>query len=410
MRKKILLVTPKFPYPPSGADEADRAAGLEILLRLGFDVYVISKVYAESYKAEAVRVAKELGTTIVPITYKYLYLRTWRQKVWHGLKRCLTPWYPDGAAYEYTEPEIQQAVTKALDSFKPDLVWFDYTFLWPLYRQVRKRHIPIVTRSCNFEPAHFLEEEGRTLFNYVRSIAKLITEYTTVRWSDFLFAITPLEERTYRRLGAKHSATLPLRSLPRLLTAPVHDAQRSGPLNVFFSGSTYNVPHNRKALEFFLAQIIPAAQRQFPGQFEFHIFGGKVPEQFKKYFVNGVVNHGYLDLGEFNELMERMDVAVVPSLFGAGMQQKIFEPLCRGIPTITSARGMAGYPFQDHAHLLLAENAPAFVRCLGELRDPKRRQELSVNARALAQKLFSSTAIEEKVHSVLQPLFSGKAI
>lgn len=404
MRKKILLVTPKFPYPPCGADEADRSAGLEILLRLGFDVYVISKVYAESYKDEAARVAKELGITIVPITYKYLYLRTWRQKMWQGLKRCLRPWYLDGAAYEYTEPEIQQAVTHALNSFKPDIVWFDYTFLWPLYRQIRKRHIPIITRSCNFEPVHFLEEQGRTIFNYIRSLSKILTEYITIRLSDFLFAITPLEEQAYRRLGAKHTAVLPLRSLPRLLASAPYDATRGRPLNIFFSGSTYNVPHNREALQFLLTQIIPETRRQFPGQFVFHIFGGKVPDQFKKYFVAGVVRHEYLPLDAFNELMGHMDIAVVPSLSGAGMQQKIFEPICRGIPTITSARGVAGYPFQDHKHILLADVAVTFAGCLGELRDSERRRTLSLRARECAEQLFSGTVIEQTLMRAFLPI------
>ena len=161
--KKILVVTPKFPYPSYGACEADRAAGIELLLKLGFEVCVITKVYIEEYKDEVYITAKKLGITIIPITYKYLHCRSLSDKILHGIRRCVKPWYLDGAAYEYSDPEIQEKMCQVLDSFKPDVVWFDYTYLWPLYHHVKKRKIPIVTRSENFEPFHFLDVKNRSV-------------------------------------------------------------------------------------------------------------------------------------------------------------------------------------------------------------------------------------------------------
>jgi len=40
----ILVITPQFPYPPTGACEQDRIAGFKLLKELGHAVTVLSKV------------------------------------------------------------------------------------------------------------------------------------------------------------------------------------------------------------------------------------------------------------------------------------------------------------------------------------------------------------------------------
>ena len=193
MKKRILIITPKFPYPSYGTCELDRAAGIEMFIKLGYEVYVITKVYGEEYKQEAARMAEKLGITIVPISYKYLSrAQTFCKKIQSIFGRIFRPWYLDGAAYEYSDPEIRLAVQNALGSFKPELVWFDYTYLWPLYSLIKKSGTPIITRSINFEPLHFLEEDGRTFWNYLKFIPKLLSEYLTVRKSSAILAITPI--------------------------------------------------------------------------------------------------------------------------------------------------------------------------------------------------------------------------
>jgi spore maturation protein CgeB len=73
------------------------------------------------------------------------------------------------------------------------------------------------------------------------------------------------------------------------------------------------------------------------------------------------------------------------------MQQKIFEPLCCGLPLIT--HHTAGYPFVDGKHVLFAQDAQGYAAHLMSLRSITRRQELADEAYALAQKLFSEEAL-----------------
>lgn len=392
--KKVLIITPKFPYPAYGACEQDRAAGIEIFIKNGWEVRVITKIYNQEYQTEVNKQAQILGIKITALNYKYLQtdkIKKWWRRLWS------LNW--DGAAFEYSDQDTEEILHKELEEFQPDLVWFDYTYLWSLYEIVKQRNIPIVTRSINFEPNHFLDEDGRNLWNYFKAIPKLLSEFIVVRKSDIIFAITPKEAEIYKKLGHKRVLVLPLRGLPNCLSQP-HVVCDSKILNIFFAGSTYNVSHNRTALEFLLKEVAPLVEKRLSRQFIFHIFGKKIPSELLCFIDNHrIVYHQYINKIEYESLLKQMDIAIVPSLYGAGMQQKVFEPLARGFPLITSARGLVGYDFLNGKHLILADRAIEYVNALERLCDINLRSSLAAAAKMQANNLFSSLTIEKTIFS-----------
>lgn len=400
MKKKILMVTPKFPYPPYGACEQDRAAGIEMLIKTGHNVYLITKVYGDEYKQIADEMAKKLGITIIPISYKFLGRKNILQKIKDFIWRLARPWRWDGAVLEYAEPEIQKAVKEALKNFKPDIVWFDYTYLWPLYKFVKEAKIPIITRSINFEPNHFLDEDGRKILNYLKFLLKLLSEFIVCWKSDVILAVTPHEAEIYKKFGAKKVDVLPLRGLPLCLEWR-YGAKEKKILNVFFAGSTYNVSHNLAALELIIKELAPRARKLWPGEFKFHILGRKFPEALRGHLNDYIIYHDYLTRDEYLIFLSEMDIALSPSLYGAGMQQKIFEPVARGFPTITSARGLAGYKFINDEEILLAENIEEYIECLGRFRSFDFRRKISKAAETKSAELFSLKKIEKVISDSL---------
>lgn len=382
MRQRILLVTPRSPFSKKGACEQDRVYGIESLINMGFDVEVIVKAFPSGFE-KITEESEKLGIKIIPVPYK---------SVKSILKRIWNPLFWDGAAYEYYDKEIHDIFKTELKNFKPDFVWFDYTYLWPLYRHAKERGIPIITRSINFEPVHFLQEDGVSLLNLVKFFIKFLSELIVVKRSDLIFSITPKEEKIYRRLGAKKVINLPLRGLPHVLR-DARSIKDKETLDIFFMGSTYNVRHNREALEFLLRDIAPRVSALAPGKFIFHILGAKVPRDMERYFKDNIVYEGYVE--DLDAFLEKMDIAVIPSLFGAGMQQKIFEPLARGIPTIASSRGIAGYSFKDREHLLLADSKQDFTDAILALRNVKLRKEISSNSLMICNGIFTKECIED---------------
>lgn len=403
--KRILVVCPSFPAPESGAEQMDRADGVRQLVRLGYEVVVIAKAVAWANSELIERTAREMGVRVVLVPYKYSNRNlTAHERLLKFFGKFRNPLYFDGAAYEYAEPSIRAAVAHELQNFKPDIVWFEYTYLWPLYKEVRKAGVPIVVRSANFEPSHFLQEHGPSLFNYFRYIPKFFSELITIRSSDLLFAITPGEEMRYKRLGARSTAVLPLRSLPRFIALPRPAIDAREPLHVFYMGSSYKVAHNKAAAEFVIGVIAPLVESMAPRRFVFHILGGKLPDELQKK-CDGVrvLHEGYVP--NLDAFLQGMDIALVPSLMGAGMQQKVFEPLARGIPTLTSRRAIAGYPLTAGVEYMTAHTMGEFVAALLSLQDVEKRRTLTARASEQTAKLFSQEALDSIVtHAILEAL------
>lgn len=359
---------------------------------LGYEVRVLSKVTPgyDLALAKEFSEKEEIPVTTIPYVFKQ------KKDLAYYLKHLL-PWNLDGAAYEYSHKETKQIFSGLLDEFKPDYVWFDYTYLWPLYNLAKSRGIKIITRSINFEARHFLQEDGYTPVNLIRYIPKFISELLTIAKTDWLFAITPEEQKTYERWGGKgKTSTLPLRGLAYVLDAPVPVKERDI-LKVFFMGSTYNVHHNKAALMFVIKDVAPLLK----GGFEFHILGKKVPDDAMQYVKDNVIYDGYQDPKTF---LQDMDIAIIPSLFGAGMQQKVFEPMALGIPLVTHERAIVGYNFVDGEHYVAASTPAEYAHALEHLRDPKVRRELSLAANKRSKELFSQDIFDKLVSDVLSNL------
>ena len=384
-KQKILVITPRFPYPEAGACEQDRADGIRQLARLGFEVQVIGKVFDWQDSEEIVNFWKKEDVPVTLVEYKYQTGLGLAKKI-----KGMMASHFDGSALEYTEPEIQKVLKNKLEEFKPDLVWIDYTYLWPLYKFVKAKKLPIISRSINFEARHFLEEDGKTLKNYLKYIPKYLTEVITGKKSDVVFSITPYEKKIYEKSGAKRVVNLPLRSLHKKLDT--HTPREAEKLHVFFSGSTYNVTHNRKALEFVIKDLAPKVFEKHADKFTFHITGSKFPEDLKKYVKDNVVYEGFVV--DLNIFLQDMDIALVPSLYGAGMQQKIFEPLAHGFPTITHERGLADYDFVPNEDVLVGMTVDDFASELEKLTDLELRKKLSDNCKKKSQRQFSRDVLD----------------
>jgi glycosyltransferase involved in cell wall biosynthesis len=375
----------------TGACEADCATGILQLKKLGFDVRVITKIVSGQTPERIREVAKDLGTEIIPVQFKFDTKAPKAQKLKEYFFRLLkNPLILDGAAFEYSDPELKAALMGQVVGWKPDLVWFDCTQMWPLYDIVRKSRIPIITRSQNFEPLHFLEEHGFSPLNYWRFLIKFVSEIMTVKKSDLIFAITPKEAGIYRKMGAKEVAVLPLRGLWDCLQAS-REIKTREKLNVFYIGSSYDVYHMEKNAEFILKEIIP----KVPGQFCFHFFGSKFPKKLERYLGEDVRYAGYTT--DPSRDLADMDIALIPSFGGAGMKRKIFESLARGIPTLTSIEGVAGYSLKAGQEILLANSPDEFVQRLTELKDLALRQKLSANSLKFCASLFSQEVFDRIV-------------
>lgn len=389
---KILVCLPNFPFSEKGAEEADRMSGLRQLLRLGHQVHVLSKTRAsDKQNTLALSHAKHMGISLDLFPF-------WRKPTW----RRLNPLWLDGAAYEFKDPTLLQHVEKVIQEWRPDCVWLEPSFLWPISKISRKHNVPLIIRSLNFEPLHYLDEQGISLGRLLRAAAKLMGEMIAVRRADIFFSITPKEKHIYEVIGAKRCTTLPLRKLYEFAHYE-HALRRRRPLTVMFLGSTYNVRHNLDAARLIVEQIAPSVERRAPGQFIFHILGAKLPLHLQKKCIGNIVYKEYVT--DLEAYLSEVDIALSPSLFGAGMQQKVFEPIARGIPTITALRALAKYPLINGEHVLLATSPKEYVNHILQLASPELRSAIGMAGKAISLQLFNEAAMDGILTRELEKIF-----
>ncbi len=366
---------------------------------MGYDVYVVAKIHAFQNRDQVEAVFAAEGITLILIPHPE---HPWKLLIRIFPQVLTNPALIDGAALEYADPPYVKAVEKAIQEFQPDLAWIEYTSLWPILRIVKARGVPCIIKSSLNEPANCRDENGWSIVSILKSLPKYAGERIAARESDFIFAISPVEEQWYRSWGAVHAGTLPLRGLAPCFQSKTH--HQKPVLDVVFLSSTYNMGHNRDALEFLLTRIIPLVRAAAPGAFRFHLTGKKFPRKYERYLAEDVRTTGFVeDLGEF---LATMDIALCPWISGTGMQQKVFEPLCRGLPLLTNR--VAGYPFIDGEDVLLANTPEEFTHKLLTLRDVPRRQAIADAALAKAKRLFSEdtvkaiarAAIEDTLHRI----------
>lgn len=373
-----------------GACEQDRLKNVQTLKHLGHEVraFTFSTPARPIEAVTQVYVDRGLPVTVVSITHARL-----------EPARLTDIAYLDGAAWQYAQSSYLSALEKTLAEFKPDLIWCHGSYHWAPARLARSHGLRAVIRSVNYEPEQLRHEHDFSLANTIRYFGKVQSERRALQSASVMAAITPDELAIYQRIDPGACVQLlPLATLPELLREPtVRDRH---PLHICFMGATYNVPHNRRALDFVTLELMPILRRQAPGDFVLHVFGSKVPDSSRSLQSDDLIFEGYVS--DLESRLADMDIAVSPSLAGVGMQQKIFEPLCRGIPTVTHRRGLAGYHYRDGESVLLSETAEDFARCLLELRSLDFRRRIAGNAAAQSAALFAQDAMHSRVQTILE--------
>lgn len=391
-KKRILIITPWVPYPITGACQQDRFLGMRQMQALGYDVRVIAKIHGFQDEARIRAAYDEAGVPLQLVPYMKYRAAFFFSKIPAIL---LNPGLLDGAAIEYLDPAYLLVLRETVEHWKPDVFWVEYSVHWTLLDILKSYDIPIIVKSSLNEPRNCMDEHGRTLMSRLKALPKYVGERAVARKADFVLAITPNEEQWYRSLGTTKAGTLPLRGLSACFARKQHTPVDT--IHAVFLSSNYNMGHNRDALRFVLTKIVPLVRKELPGKVQFHLTGSKFPERFKQYLSDDVRYEGFVpDLGTF---LSSMDIAVCPWISGQGMQQKVFEPLCRSLPLLTTHTG--GYPFTNGKEVLLCETPQEYVEGIWSLLDHRTRQAQADAAYQKAESLFSEKAVSSIVRSTV---------
>jgi hypothetical protein len=209
-----------------------------------------------------------------------------------------------------------------------------------------------------------------------------------------------LDSNRYSKLGALLPLVVPLRQLGFLLKETIPEI--SQPNTFLMTGSTHNVRHNRRNLDFILRTLAPLALTRNP-TLAIKIYGNRIPS------LTDVPSNVILSRFDTNlqaKLIGSLGV-IVPYHGGAGMQSKIFEPLALGIPLIVNPRSLAGFPYLPGIHYLAAESAQEYLEAMMSIFSNKdMADEIANKGKELSKQLFDLDELKQTVKTEVDLLLS----
>jgi hypothetical protein len=369
---------------PYGAEEQDLEAGLQILE--SFDNITITdvKIDMNTLKVLFDRNLFNLNSKI-----------TFSDKLNYFINKFTT--FDNTMTQAYTFENFL-LVSKIIKESKFDIIISNTASTLLFGVQNYSKHI---FRSISFEPIYVF----RTVDSKIKATVLSILKFQALRKefkADMILAISPRDAKYYKKIKFKYfTKKVEIMPLRQMINHDFKDytSFTDNKMNIGFLGSTYNVLHNKKSLEFVLNAIPSECWERDTVQL--NIYGRKIPGLLQSRETKNVIFHNWVE--DINEIYSKNFCFIVPFMLASGMQSKVFEPLIRGRILICDPRVLSGYPFKPFQHYLPAESGKDFESAITWLlANPKEAITISKNAHNFAQQILGKQYIFNQTAKILE--------
>lgn len=383
-RKKILILTSRFPYPIIGGDK----------LR----IYQICRQLSERYRLTLLSLCE---------TKDDLYYETPNDGVFENIERIFLPRWksylntlcalptktPLQIAY-YRSKSFKEAIDRLLPSHNGVLAHLIRCGNYVSDVEIPKilemtdaislnyNRVKNFSNSAGFKGLIYRIEANR-LLEYERSVVTNFDLSVLVSPTDknFLFG----NEEQDNVLVCSNGVDL--NGLP--FSLPVLESKL-----IVFIGNMRTL-QNLDACYYFCENILPLLRQR--NNYRFRIVGS-ISEELKVKFLNyeGVEVTGRIE--NIADAVMDASIGVCPMRIGAGVQNKVLEYMALGLPSITTTLGYEGIHAQPNKELLIADSPQEFVLQVEKLiSDSHYANAMATHARAFVEQ-------QHEWSSMLKPL------
>ncbi|MBU9326552.1 glycosyltransferase [Burkholderia multivorans] len=372
-KKKLLVLTPRFPYPVIGGDKL-RIYHLCRTLSRHYSLTLLSLCESEE------EMRAELPSDGVFDRVERVFLS--RARSYLNTLLALPTRTPLQGAY-YRSSAFAAAVSRLLPSHDGVLV-----HLLRCAEYVRKSDKPRVLEmtdaiSLNYSRVKQLRK-ARGIKSRVFAIeAKRLLDYERTIVDDFdLSVLVSKTDRDYLFPGEPSKRVMVCSNGVDLSGLP-YTARTMASRLLIFIGDMRTV-QNQDMCHFFAEAVLPLLRKR--GDYRFRIVGSIAPalaEQFRAY--DGVEVTGRVA----SVAQAALDgaIGVCPMRIGAGVQNKILEYMALGLPVVTTSLGYEGLGATSGQDLLIADTPDAFAERIEWLvAHPAEAVEMARHARQFVER------------------------
>ncbi|MFO1074531.1 MAG: glycosyltransferase [Geminicoccaceae bacterium] len=401
---RSLIILDSLPYPPRGGQQLRYRQAIDALLPLGpVTLLLLADARQADILDEAVPPVLRLDPQ-VPRSWHYRWARllgplgkaAWRAR----LRRR-------------HQAALQAVIAHHLAEIAPDLVLVEsaelMTCLPPLAAPGRR----VVYDAHNVERrlwGELVPLRGRlggapAKAGYGQRI--VAGEAALLRSADQVWACS---EEDALQFAQAYPAPLPsLRVIPNTVDTGAFAAiaaaraarRRDGPPMLLLTAHFGYAP-NVEAARFLLDSVRPALMATI-GPVRLVLCGRQPPPELlaaAAYDAEIVVTGEVADVRPW---LAAADIAVAPLRTGSGTRLKILEAMAAACPVVSTGKGAEGLAVVDGEHLLLADEAGAFVAALRRCLDqPAEAMAMAMRGNALVERLYSWTANRARVRAALE--------
>lgn len=390
--KRVLFVTPRFPFPVIGGDKLrvyHIARYLSKFYRLG-----LASLYSTTEEETA---APEDG--IFEEVYRVRqprYLSYWHTAASLVSGRSLQNGY-------FHNPGLKRLIDEKLDEY--DLV---LAHLVRASDYVRGKGVPCICEltdaiSMNYARAGAGRLSVRRLLYGLERERCLEAEKTCLEEFDGCVVVSKTDRDYLAEQYPQHSDKLSV--IPNGVRVEDFSLSRESVISgkIVFIGNMRTL-QNADAASYFAREVFPAIRQTRP-EAEFWVIGAEPGRSVRSLAsIPGVEVTGRVD--DVRRYSFDAAVSVCPMRIGAGIQNKVLESMAMGIPVVTTSIGAEGLYAKDREHFLVADT-PAEMKTavLSIMNDRTQAEQLSRKGRALVESGYSwdgmLSAYRELIEGVL---------
>ncbi|OGS10727.1 MAG: hypothetical protein A2234_05245 [Elusimicrobia bacterium RIFOXYA2_FULL_58_8] len=396
MKPKVLLITPRFPFPTlSGGEKwaASLARGLceqhELSLfafttpgleahQTALALSLEEKLFKKIFLLPAPRETRDFGLPVLPAMY-------WSPAAAGELKKAAARTGADIAHILFSEMACYEA-------FLPPELPIVYTEIDSSYLYPWKYYLRETAGLKGFFKAG----------EFIRSRRYAGRHYKRFNAATF---ITASDGRDIARYLATSLTTVTPNAVdPEEFAPPPGCARTRG--EILFLGHYPHYPNEDAGLRL-AERIFPAVRKIIPDSSL--TLAGSCPTQ----VISALAGPGITVPGtaaDIRPFLWRAEVFAAPVRFGLGAKGKILEAFAAGLPVVASREAAAGIEGAlDGRHLLSAASDADFTaKTAMLLKDGSLRAQLAANAMTLVRERFSFKDVTAKVAGIYRQLLSGR--
>lgn len=393
--RRILLVTPRFPFPVIGGDKL-RVYNIVKYLS-NYYRFTLASLYStdEEERAEPERgIFEEVHRFRQPKLASYC--RTAGSLLRGGSLQC---------GYFYN-PKLKRHIDRALCDH--DLV---LAHLIRVSGYLRGKGVPSICEmtdaiSMNYERAG--SAGGRSLKKFIYRFEHkrcLDAEKRCLAAFDGCVVVSPNDRDYLAMRYPEHSRKMYV--IPngvRVEDFP-YSREKVSTEKIVFIGNMRTM-QNADAACYFAREVFPVIRQRRPGA-SFWVIGADPGKEVRSLSsIPGVVVTGRVE--DVRAEARDAAVSVCAVRVGAGIQNKVLESMAMGIPVVTTSIGAEGLLAQNGVHLTVADSPREFLSGVLEIMsDRAKAGSLSKNARALVEKRYSWEGMLRSYRDLVESVLNG---